>query len=199
MRKFSLAIGVFAAMLAIAPPSASCDSFGYKISGSKIGANSSFDAGHGGVPGRISESGIFASTGLPGTDEASAFGLPGSQAVERPITGAYFFDNFFERENKGINSQDNTGALIDLNGQGLVLLSGSYRGGAAGKNGKFVFADRGTYRVSNELQRGRGLVRSDTTALTVTPEPGSLFLLGTGLLGLALVLFWKAARRSTGS
>jgi hypothetical protein len=132
-------------------------------------------------------------------DGASAFGLPGSQAFERPVTGAFFFDNLFLQGNNGAGSQDNTGALIDLNGQGLALLSGSHRGGAAGKNGQFVFADRGTYRVSNELQRGRGFVRSDTTALTVTPEPGSLFLLGTGLLGLALVLFWKAARRSMGS
>jgi hypothetical protein len=37
------------------------------------------------------------------------------------------------------------------------------------------------------------------TTLAETPEPGSLFLLGTGLLGLALALFWKSANGSTGS
>jgi len=32
----------------------------------------------------------------------------------------------------------------------------------------------------------------DAGSFGVTPEPGSLFLLGTGLLGLAAILFWKA-------
>lgn len=199
MRRSSLAIVAFAAMLVVAPPSASCDSFGFRVSGSKIGADSSFDTGHGGVPNGIAESGIFASTQSSGTDVTNPDVLPGSKAVGYPITGAFFFDNLFQAGNREAGNQNNSGALLVLNGQGLVLLSGRNRGEVTKKDGELVFADRGTYRVSNELQKGNGVVRKNTTALAVTPEPGSLFLLGTGLLGLALVLFWKAARRSTGS
>ena len=132
-----------------------------------------------------------------GTNNDGAFGY---SKADRPVDGAVFFDRLLQGETKG-GQQDSYGTLVDLNGQELVLLSGIDGAGtkSAGKNGEFYFADRGTYHVSNELQRGNGTIRSNTTALTVTPEPGSLFLLGTGLLGLALVLFWKAAKRPTGS
>lgn len=199
MRKLSVAIAAFAAILVVAPPSASCDSFGYRISGSKIGSDLSFDAGHGGVPGGIAESGIFASTQSLGSGGTNAGGLPGSRAMERPITGAFFFDNLFQAGKRDASGLHSPGALVDLNGEGLILLSGTKRGDESRKDGQLVFAERGAYHVSNELQKGNGIARSNTTSLAVTPEPGSLFLLGTGLLGLALVLFWKAARRSTGS
>lgn len=199
MKELSLAIAAFAAVLVVAPPSASCDSFGYRTSGSKIGANSGFDTGQGGVPGGIAESGIFGSTRLSGIHGTSAEGLPGLRPMERPITGAFFFDNLFQAGNRGGGNRNNSGVLVDLNGEGLILLSGSNRGASTRKGGQFVFADRGAYHVSNEPQKGKGVVRNTSTNLAITPEPGSLFLLGTGLLGLALALFWKAARRSTGS
>lgn len=198
MKKYSLALIALATTLAVAPPSALCDSFGYRTSDSKFGANSNSGAVHGGAPNGIAESGIFTNTELAGIGGSTNSGAFGHKTVERPITGAFFFDNLLQG-NKGGN-RDYSGAQLDLNGQQLVLLSGSDNGGQeSGKSGRFLFADKRTYRVSNELQRGGGLVRSSTTALTVTPEPGSLFLLGTGLLGLALVLFWKAAKRSTGT
>jgi len=197
MKKYSLALIVLATTLAVAPPSALCDSFGYRAPGSKSAVNTSFDTVHGGAPNGIAESGIFANTELA-TIGGSNNGAIGRKAVERPITGAFFFDNLLQGSKGG--RQGNSGALIDLNGQQLVLLSGSDDSvKTTGKSAQFFFAEKGTYRVSNEPQKGSGLLRSNTTALTVTPEPGSLFLLGTGLLGLALVLFWKAAKRTTGS
>jgi len=199
MKKYSLAFILLASTLAVAPPSALCDSFGYRTSGSKLSANSSFDAVHGGVPGGIAESGIFTNTELANIGGSNNSGVLGHNAIERPIAGAFFFENVLPQGDKN-SRQDNSSSLIDLNGQQLVLLSGfDDASSKAGRSGQFFFADKGTYHVSNELQKGTGLVRSSATALTVTPEPGSLFLLGTGLLGMALVLFWKAAKRTTGA
>jgi hypothetical protein len=198
MNKYSLAFVVLAATLAVAPPSAFCDSFGYRTSGSKFGSNSSFDTVHGGVPTGIAESGIFTNTEFAGVGGPNINNVLGHNTAERPVDGAFFFDNL-QQGNK-VDSQDGARALIDLNGHQLVLLSGFHgEGSKPGKDGRFVFSDRGTYHVSNEFKRGNGMIRTNTTALTVTPEPASLFLLGTGLLGLALILFWKAAKHTTGT
>jgi PEP-CTERM motif len=200
MYKFSLAILALAATLAVAPPSALCDSFGNSVSGSRSGSSADSEAVRGSVPRIIADSGIFASSESPalGRSFTAAAGEP--NLVEHPINGAFFFDNLFQKGNKDDGGRDNVGALIDLNGQEIVLISGNNgESGSGGKEGQFIFSDKGAYRVSTGLQKGSGTVRTNTTALTVTPEPGSLFLLGTGLLGLALVLFWKASRRPTGS
>lgn len=50
----------------------------------------------------------------------------------------------------------------------------------------------------NDASRADSSASGDSSPLTGTPEPGSLFLLGAGLLGLAMVLFWKSAGRPTG-
>lgn len=198
MKKYSLALIVLATTLALAPPSALCNSFGYKTSDSRFGVNSDSGAVHGGTPSGIAESGILTIMELAGMGGSVNSAASGRTTVERPITGAFFVDNLLQGNKDG--NRDNSGPLLDLNGEQLVLLSGfDDRGQKSGKSGQFFFADKGTYDVSNELQRGGGLVRSSTTALTVTPEPGLLFLLGTGILGLALVLFWEAAKRSTGT
>jgi hypothetical protein len=201
MRRVSWAIAALATMLAFVPSSALCDSFGYKISSPKIGADTNFGAGRSKVPGGIAESGIFASSEVSGNSGSSLGGAFGRGAADRQIDGAFFFDNLLQSENSQAGGGGKTGALVDLNGRDVVLLSGYFGGGASrgDKGGQFVYADKGNYQVSNELQKGNGAARNSATALTVTPEPGSLFLLGTGLLGLALVLFWKAAKRSAGS
>lgn len=196
MRKVSLAIVVLATTLVFVPTSALCDSFGYRTSGSSFGINTGSEPDHANVPNGIAESGIFSNKEIPGSGGFPNSGAFGSNPVDRPVDGAYLFDNLLN-----VGSKGSGGAVVDLSGQQMVLFTGNNVGspGAGGASSQFYFADKGTYRVSNEFQKGSGTVRSNTTALTVTPEPGSLFLLGTGLLGLALGLFWKAAKRSTGS
>jgi hypothetical protein len=92
--------------------------------------------------------------------------------------------------------------LVDISGDELSLLSGGFsardKAGTAG-NGSFYFADKGNYHANNEITKGANELVATAITLTETPEPGSLFLLGTGLLLLALVLFWKSAKRPTGS
>jgi hypothetical protein len=46
--------------------------------------------------------------------------------------------------------------------------------------------------TSYSLSYGDGIFYPGTMEVSTTPEPGSLFLLGTGLLGLAVILFRKA-------
>jgi hypothetical protein len=43
-----------------------------------------------------------------------------------------------------------------------------------------------------DQQEGSGPMGFDLEGTVATPEPGSLFLLGTGLFGLAVILFRKA-------
>lgn len=77
-----------------------------------------------------------------------------------------------------------------------LLLSGfSNRGGANSANsGHMILGDKGSARVSNGIARGSSMLMAGTATLAATPESGSLFLLGSGLLGMALVVFRKAAK-----
>ncbi len=101
-----------------------------------------------------------------------------------------------------IASQEKRFAVVDLSGNGPFLMaenSGDRDGiRAAGIRGSNS-AGKKSLSMGNMVPRGSiGLVGIITT-LAETPEPGSLFLLGTCLLGLALALFWMSAKSSTGS
>src|SRR5579862_2147671 len=129
MRKVSLAIARLATTLVSVPPSALCDSFGYRTSGSSFGINSNSGPDHGNVPNGIAESGIFSNTELPGSGGFPNSAAFGNSPVDRPVDGAYLFDNLLNAGNKGSG-----GAVVDLSGQQLVLLTGSNSGGAGPGN-----------------------------------------------------------------
>jgi hypothetical protein len=78
------------------------------------------------------------------------------------------------------NSGDKDGVRIAVSRRPLVL-------------------ERSGYRANKVSPKGSIGLAGVFTMLVDTPEPGSLFLLGTGLLGLALVLFWKSAKSTTRS
>jgi len=200
MKGFSLAAVVVAATLAVSLPSAVCDSYGYRTSEPKVRFNSSFDSGREAAPNGIAESGIFANKELSNSGWSNDGVELAMNKTERPIDDAFLHDNSLKGGTKG-GKRDKFDALVDPNVRDVVLLSGIDGGGlkSGGKNPQVSFADKGTFNVSNEQQRGNETNRSNTTAPTETPGTGLSFLLGTGLLGLALALFWIAAKRATGS
>jgi hypothetical protein len=108
-------------------------------------------------------------TGVPGPYDSLNFGLSSSapSVGSNPLTGTAYW------------------ATID---------AGDYADGGAGGTGTFrqdTSADWSTYSGAIELTTDGASAGGEISG-TETPEPGSLLLLGSGLFGLAGVLFWKS-------
>jgi hypothetical protein len=169
MKKFIVASLALGAIFAFMP-SVLADSFGYQASGSIVAANSAFDARPIDFAKGGAESSVF------GDGDSSVFG-----ASHRALATA--------------------DVLVDIRGNEINLLSGHFGGyKAEGRgNGHVFFANAGSDRVGNEISKGNSELTAETATLAATPEPGSLLLLGTGLLCLAFFLFRKSAKQATES
>ncbi len=210
MKKFiyvSLALGAVLALV----PMALADSFSYKSNGSGAIANTSqltgpADFAIGVAAGGASPFSLNSETFAMNHGAPSNFATGTRLAVNTAASvsgiatsgdSGFLFDNalFSGDLRNGILASG--GVVVDVTGYQLNLFSGSFGGGngtnAAGMK-RSSSANRGAYRAGNGVVRGIAEKVPASSTLAETPEPGSLFLLGTGLLCMALVLFRKAAK-----
>jgi hypothetical protein len=205
VRKFSLTLFILAATLA-SVPAALADAFYYNINGQNFSADLTFTAtAISGKPGDYTITGVTGWFSDPDTNGAVT--LSSSNPATVISAGGAFppnyaneygfqYDNVLYATATGNGILDWGGLLFSTNnGYMLNIFSDSTNGNA----GYFYFADNGTYYVNTPISTGTygsggssgGSPPPASGGLTSSPEPGTLLLLGTGLLGLAVVIFRK--------
>jgi hypothetical protein len=103
------------------------------------------------------------------------------------------YDNVLYANQTGNGILDWDGLLFSINNGAYEL--NIFSDSTNGDSGYFYFADNGSYDSNNPITTdpgGSGGAPPAQGNLDSAPEPGSLLLLGTGLLGLAFVLYRKA-------
>lgn len=182
MKRFSLALGALA--LAMLPASSAlADTFDFSFAGAEFWGSGTFTATHQsgnqwlvtGVTGSVSS--------ILGTDAIDSLLAPGSYPVGAPLIGPN--DNILlDPPGPGFGP-----AYFDSNGVAFELLGGidvdlndtwGFENAAAGFNGNINAEELTSVCITHEDP-------------SPTPEPGSLFLFGTGILGVAGALRRKIA------
>jgi len=172
MKKFSIALIALAAAVAIAP-AAKADTLSYAFVGSGLDVkiNFTYNPANDQI---TSVTGTVYSAGVDITSPTAITALvPDSSSPTPIVVGDSEFDNLISPTSPLI--LDFYGVLFDAGGVDINIFT---------NNGGYQWLDSETYPDSNNL--------SEPLAGYATPEPGTLVLLGTGLLGLAFVAFRKA-------
>jgi hypothetical protein len=197
MKKLALTLIALAAALAIAQV-ALADSFTYTISGQNFSADLTFTANQipsqpqgvdliTGVSGWFSDSDTSGRVTLSSSNPATVISADGALAPNYADNGLFLYDNELYTNQKGYGILDWYGVLLNVT-------SNNYQLNIFSNGSSFYWADNGAYYSNNPIS----IVSSGTGdppapgSLTPTPEPGSLLLLGSGLLSLAFVVYRKA-------
>ena len=206
MKKFSLVVLATAGVLAIAP-AAIADSFGYTINGTNFNADLTFNTGSttvNNLPGPLGNVSAYVITSVSGTFDIvggptysftdAPVELPdsGANADNLEDSGSFLYDNLLYT-GLPVNDDLDWGGVVFSPSPGyeLNLFGGGFGSGAPG-NGLFYFADNGSFDGNNAVIDSAN--PDGTPVFSPTPEPGSLVLLGTGLLGLALAVSRKGVK-----
>ena len=202
MKKLIVAPLTLVAILAFVS-SAQADSLSYRTSGLKASASFALDGNLGGLAGGIPETGAYPTADMPRAFAVHS-GIRASQSAAGRLANSrvlaansgQLFDNLLGQGNSVNGILEGSGALVDMSGNRLELLFGGSGSDSAAGSGHDYAAGKNIAHANTETSRGSGYLVTGAATLMATPEPGSLFLLGTGLLCMALVLFRNAPKRS---